>query len=121
MTSLSKSHIIQRCFEAYRLKDRSILEALLSESFRFTSPYDDCIDKVTYFERCWPNSERIEKNTVERIFEEGDAAFVTYKCRTKDGEEFRNTEFFTFEGGRIASVDVYFGAAYRNGDFVKKQ
>ena len=121
MASRNKSDIIRRCFDAYRLKDRSILEDLFTESFRFTSPYDDGIDKPTYFERCWPNNDRIEKNSLERIFEDGDAAFVTYKCRTRDGEEFRNTEFFTFVGGRIASVDVYFGAAYRNGAFVKKQ
>ena len=121
MASRNKSDIIRRCFDAYRLKDRSILEDSFTESFRFTSPYDDGIDKPTYFERCWPNNDRIEKNSLERIFEDGDAAFVTYKCRTRDGEEFRNTEFFTFEGGRIASVDVYFGAAYRNGAFVKKQ
>src|SRR6266536_2397944 len=26
----------------------------------FTSPLDNRINRVTYFERCWPNSERIE-------------------------------------------------------------
>jgi len=36
-------------------------------------------------------------------------------------EEFRNTEFFVFEGDRIKSIDVYFGAAYRDGVFVKQQ
>ena len=73
MASHSKSDIIRRCFDAYRLKDRSILEDLFTESFRFTSPYDDGIDRPTYFERCWPNNDRIEKNSLEQIFEDGDA------------------------------------------------
>ena len=88
---------------------------------RFTSPYDDAIDKATYFERCWPNSERIESNDVERIFEHGDEAFVTYRVRQREGEEFRNTEFFMFEGDRVKSIDVYFGATYRDGVFVKQK
>ena len=47
--------------------------------------------------------------------------FVLYKVLTKDGKEFRNTEFLTFDGDKIASVNVYFGAAYRNGAFVPQQ
>jgi hypothetical protein len=52
------------------------------------------------------------------VFEEDDAAFVTYQCVTTDGKYFRNTEFFTFAGDRIASVSVYFGATYRDGVLV---
>ena len=118
---LSRSDIIRHCFGAYKSKDRKALEELLSDDFTFTSPYDDAIDKATYFERCWPNSEQIREHVIERIFREDDAAFVTYKCITDDGKEFRNTEFFTFMGDRIKTVDVYFGATYRNGAFVKQQ
>jgi ketosteroid isomerase-like protein len=119
MPSVTKSDIIRRCFAAYKSKDRDAIEELLAVDFAFTSPYDDRIDKATYFERCWPNSERIEAHDIERIFEQGNAAFATYKCLTNEGMEFRNTEFFTFDGERIKTVDVYFGAAYRDGAFSK--
>ena len=96
------------------------MEAAFTDDFTFTSPYDDRIDKATYFERCWPNSERIIKgHVIERISEQGDGAFVTYLCATKAGDEFRNTEFLTFDGDRISAIDVYFGASYRDGEFVK--
>ena len=65
-------------------------------------------------------SERIESNEVERIFVQGDEAFVTYRVRNRN-EEFRNTEFFVFEGDRIRSIDVYFGASYRDGAFVRQK
>lgn len=117
----SKSDVIRMCFAAYKSKNRKILEGLLTDDFHFTSPYDDEIDRATYFERCWPNSEKFRDVTVERIVEHGDGAYATYKVATNDGREFRNTEFMTFDGGRISHVDVYFGAAYRDGVFMKEK
>jgi len=83
------------------------------------SPYDDQIDKAAYFERCWPNRESIRAHVLERICESGGEAFVLYKCVTNDEKEFRNTEYFDFEGDRIRQINVYFGAAYKHGAFVK--
>jgi ketosteroid isomerase-like protein len=117
----SKSDVIRMCFAAYKSKDRGVVEGLLTDDFRFTSPYDDEIDRATYFERCWPNSERFSDITVERIVEQGDGAYTTYKARTHDGREFRNTEFMTFDGDRIRHVDVYFGPSYKDGVFVKEK
>ena len=47
--------------------------------------------------------------------------FVTYECVAKGGKSFRNTEFFAFEGDKINRIDVYFGATYQNGVFVKQR
>lgn len=112
---------IKRCFTAYNAKDRDTVERLLSSTFTFTSPYDNGIDRATYFERCWPNSDRIRQHVLEHIFVEGNEAFVTYRAITFEGMEFRNTEFFTFDGAQISSVNVYFGATYKHGIFVTKQ
>jgi ketosteroid isomerase-like protein len=121
MSARSKTEIIRSMFAAYRSKDRATVEELLTDDFTFTSPYDDAIDKAAYFERCWPNSERIRTHALEKIFEQGNEAFVLYKCVTNDGDEFRNTEFFTFAGDQVRQINVYFGATYRNGSFVKAQ
>ena len=121
MPSRSKPDIIRNLFGAYKSKERKIAEDLLADDFTFTSPYDDAIDKATYFERCWPNSERIKTHILEKVFVEGDEAFVLYKCITNDGSEFRNTEFFKFDGDRIRHVNVFFGATYKHGAFVKGQ
>jgi hypothetical protein len=94
---------------------------MLAEDFRFTSPYDDRIDKATYFERCWKGSDWIERHELERLLVEGDEAFVTYRCVAKGGKNFRNTEFFAFAGDKIRQIDVYFGASYENGEFVRQQ
>ena len=107
-----------------RQRSRTSSRDAFSDDFRFTSPYDDAIDKPSYFERCWKNSDWIERHELERIFVEGDEAFVTYRCvakgDSKDGRTFRNTEFFVFDGDKVKRIDVYFGAAYDNGAFVKQ-
>jgi ketosteroid isomerase-like protein len=121
MFDSNKTKIIRAIFAAYMSSDRKVVEDALSDDFRFTSPYDDEIDRATYFERCWRNSDWIERHELEKIFVEGDEAFVTYKCVAKGGKNFRNTEFFTFEGDKVTRIDVYFGATYENGAFVKQQ
>ena len=121
MTSASKADIIRALFAAYLSNDRKAVEASFTDDFRFTSPYDDRIDKATYFERCWKPSDWIERQELERIFVEGEGAFVTYKCTARDGKSFRNTEFFCFDGDKIKRIDVYYGATYQKGVFVKQQ
>ena len=117
---MGKAEIIRTLFAAYLAADREAVAALFTEDFRFTSPYDDEIDKPTYFERCWKNSDWIERHELERIFVQGDEAFVTYLCTAKGGKRFRNTEFFTFAADKVKCIDVYFGATYENGVFVKQ-
>jgi len=116
----TKSDLIRSYFAAYKTGNRKVLEEGLAADFTFTSPYDDAIDKQTYFARCWPNHARIRVHEIERIFEEGEEAYVTYRTVTQAGDEFRNTEFFCFRGDKLLQVEVYFGASYRNGKFVKQ-
>ena len=120
MSSASKPDIIRAIFAAYIANDRKAVEEALTEDFRFTSPYDDGIDKPTYFERCWRDSDWIERHELEKIVVEGNEAFVTYICVTRGGKRFRNTEFFSFEGDRVKRIDVNFGATYQDGVFVRQ-
>jgi ketosteroid isomerase-like protein len=121
MPSASKAETIRALFAAYMSNDRKAVEASFTDDFRFTTPYDDAIDKATYFERCWKVPDWIERQDLEKIFVEGEEAFVTYHCTAKDGKSFRNTEFFGFAGNKIRRIDVYFGATYQDGLFVKQQ
>ena len=106
---ISVSDLVHKCFSAYELKDRRIIDDLLSDDFTFTSPLDDRIDRTEYFKRCWPNSENVRTFQIEKLFENGNEAFVRYECETKTGKKFRNTEWFRFEGGKLKEVQVYFG------------
>lgn len=115
MQHTNLSDVVRAYFGAYETENREVVETLLADNFTFTSPNDDAIDKATYFERCWPNSDVARDQQIEKIVVDGDKAFVTYLCSSAGGKTFRNTEFLTFVDGRIASVNVYFGAAYQDG------
>ncbi|WP_407176864.1 nuclear transport factor 2 family protein [Bradyrhizobium sp. STM 3562] len=120
MTARDKADTIRALFAAYLANDRKRVEDSFITDFRFTSPYDDALDKATYFERCWRTSDWIARHELERIFVQGSEAFVTYLCVAKDGRSFRNTEFFTFRGDKVSRIDVYFGAAYQNGRLLQQ-
>lgn len=107
MTDLTD--LARKYFRAYQAKDRAFVEANLAEGFTFTSPYDDHIDRATYFERCWPNSASIDDMRIEGAAEDGDAVLVMYEVRTATGSAFRNMERLTFKNRKLASVEVYFG------------
>lgn len=110
--------VIRNLFAAYLANDRQRVSDMLADDFRFTSPFDDDLDKVTYFERCWRDTGWIARHDIERIFVVGDEAFVTYLCLATDGRSFRNTEFFTLASGKVRRIEVYFGAAFRGGRFL---
>jgi ketosteroid isomerase-like protein len=121
MSDGNKAKIIRAIFAAYRSNDRKSVEDVLTDDFRFTSPYDDSIDKTTYFARCWRDTDWIERHQLERILVEDDEALVTYQCVAKSGKSFRNTEVFGFDGERVKRIDVYFGATYQDGAFVRQR
>ena len=121
MTLASRADLVRTLFAAYRANDRKKVETVLSDDFRFTSPYYDVIDKAAYFAKCWKSTDWIAGQELERILVDGDQAFVTYQCTAKDGKSFRNTEFFVFAGDKVRSIDVYFGAAYQDGAFAPQE
>jgi ketosteroid isomerase-like protein len=96
-------------YAAYESKDREALEAILSSEFVFNSPVDNHLRRDAYFRKCWPNSEKIRRFDVERIFDSGDEAVARYECERLDGLRFRCMEFFRAEKGKLTEQDVYFG------------
>ena len=101
--------IVKRCFQAYVDKDRAALEAIVADDFHFTSPLDNRLDRKTYFERCWPNSETAAGFKYKNLVQDGDRVFVTYEGQNTSGKSFRNTEILTVRGDKIVDVEVYFG------------
>ena len=101
--------LARACYGAYVSGDRSVVEDLIAEDFTFYSPPDPGIDRIEYFERCWPNAANLKAFEFERLVESGNEVFVTYNATRTDGSRFRNTEVLTFEGEKIVKAEVYFG------------
>jgi ketosteroid isomerase-like protein len=96
-------------YGAYVSGDRRVVEEMLSDDFKFYSPADVGIDRIRYFERCWPNSELIEDFRFTRLIRDRDEVVVTYESTKTDGSRFCNTEVLTFDGEKLCRAEVYFG------------
>jgi len=101
--------VAKKSYKAYVEKDRTAIEGVIADDFRFSSPLDNRIDRRTYFARCWPNSENIANFRFIHLVRDGDRAFVTYEGRTRTGKGFRNTEILTIRHGKLVEAEVYFG------------
>jgi ketosteroid isomerase-like protein len=101
--------VAKRNYLAYVDKDRAAMERLIAEDFHFTSPLDNRIDRKTYFERCWPNSQWIAGFEFISAVPDKDRVYLTYIGRSDVGRRFQNTEVLTVRGGKIVEVEVYFG------------
>ena len=102
-------------YRAYERYDRSFMEEHLAPDFTFTSPFDDHIDRAAYFERCWPKQPLHQKFDFVTVMADTDKVFVAYDCTmrilntTHLEARFRNAELMTFAGGKLKSVEVFFG------------
>src|SRR5215831_17658813 len=89
----SVEETVRAAYACYPARDRETHESLIAEDFHFTSPYN----------------ERIVSLSIDRLFANGNEAFVRYTVQPKDGPAFRNVELVRTENGKIREVEVYFG------------
>jgi ketosteroid isomerase-like protein len=110
LTELAKAY-----YRAFERHDRAFLEGNLRPDFTFTSPFDDHIDRAAYFKRCWPETPLHQKFDFVTVMQDGDKVFVAYDAQMRapnavhPAASFRNAELMTFEGGKLKSVEVFFG------------
>ena len=103
------SELARAIYAAFSAGDRPAMEALLAGDFHFSSPQDDRIDRAAYWQRCWPGAGKVRIRSIEKLFAQGDQAFVLYVAEGPDGVRFQNVELVTARGGKVAEVQVYFG------------
>lgn len=109
MSTSSVADLVRASLSAFVRKDREGFEALLGEGFTFSSPDDPRLDRAGYFERCWPQSERVRSLEIERLATDGNEAFVLYRAHFEGTPPFRNTEHVITRRGKIVRVEVYYG------------
>ena len=104
-----KINIAKASYEAFANQDRTAIEKLMAPNLSFSSPIDNQLDRKTYFERCWPNSNQFEAFRFIYLASLNDQVFVTYEASRKDGTRIRNTEILTIQHDQIVNIEVYWG------------
>jgi hypothetical protein len=109
-TQSEKEKIIRNYFSGWEKKDWSIVAKNLAEGFTFTSPApDDHINAQQFKDKCWVEADHVRTFEFPKIAESGNQAFAIVHVMTMDNRVIRNVEFFTFEGQKIKSIEVFFG------------
>jgi hypothetical protein len=102
--------VTRETYRAFEARDRTILDAVLSDDFRFFSAAHRGIDREQFFERVWPNVDGLTRYALLRAEEiSSDAVLVTYDAVQPDGSTYRGTEIFSFTGSRMSRAEAYSG------------
>ena len=106
----SPKSVVEAAFRYYRSQDRDAAFSLYADHFSFTSPRDDHIDKVTFFERCFPTADRFTEHRLLHVTPaDRELVFAYYEYALTTGDRYRNVEAITVRDGRIQEVQVFFG------------
>lgn len=110
VSNLTNQQMIQSYYSGWEKGDWGAIDKVLAVGFTFSSPNDDDhIDKRAFKAKCWSQTDYIERFELQSVIEKENEAFVKYLCHTKNGNSFRNTEYFRFSGGKVEAIEVYFG------------
>lgn len=111
---MSNTEVVRASFEAYLAQDRGAADRVLADNLVFTSPQDDHIGKASYFDRCFPTTDRLKSQEILELVSAGDdGVFILYEYELRTGDRYRNTEFITVREGKIVEIQVFFGGKVR--------
>lgn len=109
-TKAGAEAIIHGYFAGWEKKDWDVVATHLAEGFTFTSPApDDHLPVDRFKAKCWSQAAHIKRFDYIRIHGDADSAFAIIHVVTQDDRILRNTEYFTFQDGKIKSIEVFFG------------
>ena len=102
--------LIRTYLLGFEKKDWNMVAGQFADDFTFTSPAgDDHISLAAYKEKCFPTSQFFKKIEFSKIIVQGNSAFAIYNITTTDNKIVRNTEYYTFNNGKIKSIECFFG------------
>jgi hypothetical protein len=102
--------LIRTYLQGFEKKDWNMVVSQFADDFTFTSPAgDDHISLATYKQKCFPTSQFFKKVEFSKIMVQGNSAFAIYNITTTDNKIVRNTDYYTFNNGKIKSIECFFG------------
>lgn len=107
VSNMTNEEVIRRYYSGWEKREWDAIDSVLADGFTFTSPNnDDHINKRTFKEKCWSQTDWINRFELESLIGNDDHSFVKYICHTKNGKWVRNTEYFRFRDGKIEAIEV---------------
>lgn len=111
--SLGNERLLRKYYAAWSQHEWTMVRAFLNDDFTFSSAAgDDHISLSQFKAQCWDTqSPYIGQFELLRVLATDSDAFVIYDCHMKNAKTFRNIEYSHLKGGKLASIECYFGSA----------
>jgi len=104
--------IARASFDAFKRQDAEAAEALFADSFVFTSPQDDHLDKAKFMERCFSTADHfVGPQVFLELLSTPHGVLALYEYEVQDGTHYRNVELIRIENDLIVETQVFFGGA----------
>lgn len=107
---VDQEKMVRAYYSGFETHDWNKVAGQLATNFTFTSPNNDNHISLARFKaKCWPTNKFFKKINLIKIAESGNNVFLLVEITTTDNQIVRNVDFFSFDSGKIRSIETYFG------------
>ena len=108
--STEKEKVVKAYYSGFEKHDWNIVAGQFADNFTFTSPNnDDHIPVEKFKEKCWGTNKFVKKVNFIKMVKSGNNLFLLVEITTIDNKVVRNVDFFSFNAGKIKSIETFFG------------
>ena len=100
---------VKAYYTGFQTHNWNMVAGTLADGFTFTTQINDHISAKDFKETCWPTNKFFKSFRFVEEVPSGDELFVLVEMTTTDNKLVRNIDRYTFSGGKIKSVEVFFG------------
>jgi hypothetical protein len=100
---------VRAYYSGFETHNWNLVAGALADGFTFTTPVNDHLAVKDFKDTCWGTSKFTKKVNLVKMVPSGDDLIVLVEISTTDNKLVRNMDRYTFSGGKIKSVEVFFG------------
>lgn len=109
-----KEKAVKAYYSGFETHDWNKVVNQFADGFTFTCSVDKSmpVEKFNlekFKENCWGTSKFFKKVDFINMVEKGNVLFLLVEITTTDNKTVRNVDYFNFSGGKIKSIEVFFG------------
>ncbi|MDQ2720689.1 MAG: hypothetical protein M3Z26_13150 [Bacteroidota bacterium] len=109
--STEKEKVAKAYYSGFEKHDWNKVVSQFAKGFNFTSPNnDDHIPVEKFKEKCFGTNKFFKKVIFIKTAESGNDLFLEVEIITTENKIVHNVDVFKFEGGKIKSIETFFGA-----------
>jgi hypothetical protein len=100
---------VKAYYSGFETHNWNLVVKQFAEGFTFTTPINDHISAKEFKDSCWGTNKYIKKVNFIKMVESGNDVILLVEINTTDNKVVRNVDIYTFNAGKIKSIEVFFG------------